>query len=591
MNSSQQYLSFYMPFMPDFRSMHLYPASLKVVGGKRWGYINSLGKIILPFQYEDAFDFQENGLAIVGKNELFGVIDQTGKYVVKPKYETINQFSEGRAVVVDKEGFKVINERGRLITDKAYQFIGTFEDDRALFANSDSKGNYLYGFLNRNGQEVIPNKYQSATDFNVGKAVVKVKEGQFALIDREGTVLHTYNYAYVGSYGDGLLVFQQSLNDKQGYMNEAGEVVIPAQFVTALSFQNGRAVVNISETYENKYGLIDKQGNFVIKPDYNDVNLLGEGRIAVGVANDSERPYIGSKYAIADFDGNLLTMFVYMDVSNYNNGFASANNNQNTFFIDRAGKVAENLPIVSGSGILSFDEELVKANVDYRLFYYNRAGGLVWAQNTIIPLNGQYRVFEQRYKPNKDYLVYYPQVKGMTDATTQQRVNKRLRELSVLKEVNPDVQLDYSYLGDFSVPFFKNVLLQLELNGYEYYFGAAHGMPTKDYVHVNLENGNFYELKDLFKPDSNYVKILSELVGKQIKNDEEYFYIFPDSYKGITANQSFYVTEDALYLYFSPYEIAPYAASFPTFKIPFAEIMPIINVEGEFWQAFHEEER
>jgi hypothetical protein len=42
-----------------------------------------------------------------------------------------------------------------------------------------------------------------------------------------------------------------------------------------------------------------------------------------------------------------------------------------------------------------------------------------------------------------------------------------------------------------------------------------------------------------------------------------------------------------LYIYFTPYEIAPYAAGFPTFKIPFTQILNIIDEEGEFWKAFN----
>jgi hypothetical protein len=96
-----------------------------------------------------------------------------------------------------------------------------------------------------------------------------------------------------------------------------------------------------------------------------------------------------------------------------------------------------------------------------------------------------------------------------------------------------------------------------------------------------------YKLKDLFKPGSDYVQELSRIVGKQIKEDPQYSYVFPDSYTGIAADQPFYVTDNALHLVFAPYEIAPYAAGFPTFTIPFAQIQDNINTEGEFWKAFH----
>lgn len=112
-------------------------------------------------------------------------------------------------------------------------------------------------------------------------------------------------------------------------------------------------------------------------------------------------------------------------------------------------------------------------------------------------------------------------------------------------------------------------------------------MPSKIYPHIDLVSGKFYELKALFKLNSNYVKVLSDNIGEQIKNNPEYSYVFPDAYKGIQEDRPFYVGKDALYIYFYPYEIAPYATGFPTFKIPYKDIMNIINANGEFWRAFN----
>nr|WP_236871143.1 hypothetical protein [Brevibacillus laterosporus] len=68
---------------------------------------------------------------------------------------------------------------------------------------------------------------------------------------------------------------------------------------------------------------------------------------------------------------------------------------------------------------------------------------MIYAQNTIIPLTKQYRVKEEKYQPNKDYLVYYPQIGGMANMVAQEQVNKRLKELSQVKKIDKDVQLDY----------------------------------------------------------------------------------------------------------------------------------------------------
>ncbi len=571
----------------DTRIINLYLAPIKSINGTKYGYINSKGEFTIKPQFDYAYDFQDNGLAIVSVNKHSGFIDSKGNYVLRPKYDSINQFSEGRATVIDKTGFKVIDESGRELTPKAYSFIGSFQNGRALFSDTADSGKYLYGYLDRQGREVVPLKYESASDFNNGRAVVKIKDKQFALIGINGDIIETYNYYFVGSPGEGLLAFQKDDGGKFGYIDFKGNVVLQSQYTGALPFESSRAVVNIAEDYNNKYGLIDRKGRYIIKPEYNQIDFLGEDRFAVGKAINTERPYMGSKYALVDINGNFLTDFIYNSLEKYNKGLASATDNKNTFFIDKSGKLVRTLPVVSGGGSLIIQGELVKAFVDNRTAYYDMNSKMVWQQNKVIPLSNQYKIIEEKFKPNKDYLVYYPQLLGITNKKIQQNVNNKLKQLSQVKNVPSNVQLESSYTGDFSVEFFIKNLLVLQLDGYDFAFGAAHGMPTRIYPHVDLVAGSFYELKDLFNANSDYVKVLSGIIGQQIKNNPEYNYVFPNTYKGIKPDQPFYVDENNLYIYFAPYEIAPYAAGFPTFKIPFKDIINIVNTQGRFWRAFN----
>ncbi|MHC0036172.1 WG repeat-containing protein [Pseudoneobacillus sp. C159] len=569
------------------RGINLFPAVVKGVGGNRWGYINHKGKFVTPLKYEDAGDFQINGLAVVKIRGKYGLINQYGQFIVHPKYDSINPFFEGRATVIDDKGFKVINERGRVLTKKAYSFIGNYQNGRALFSGTNEENQYLYGYLTKQGKEVVPLRYQSATNFSNGKAVVKKQDGYYQLINLSGKTLNTYDQAFVGELSEGLMTFQQENGGKFGFMNEQGETIIEPAFTGAQAFRNGRAIVNTDRQYGFQYGLIDRTGKLTIQPIYNDIKMLGENRVALGKAVEETAPFKGSKYAIADIDGNILTDFKFFNVQAYQNGYASATDGIHTFFLDKSGHVAKGLPIVKGNGTLTFEGELIKANIDMRLKYNNLKGLLVWSQNQVIRIDHRFRVVERKFNPNKDYLVYYPEVHGMRFPAAQKKVNQRLAELSAVKEMNPSKPLDSSYTGDFEVPFFRKRLIIFELNGYHYPFGAAHGMPSKIYAHVDLESGAFYALKDLFKQGSPYVKVLSDIIGEQIKTDPQYSYVFRDSYKGIAPHQPFYVDDNNLYIYFTPYEIAPYAAGFPTFKIPYNEIDTIINKEGPFWRAFH----
>lgn len=569
------------------RVIMLHPAPVKTANGVKWGYIDNKGSFSIEPKYDSADDFGENGIAIVKEKKLYGIIDKLGKYVLMPKYDSIDAFSEGRAVAVLGDIFRVIDEKGKELTVKPYTFIGSFKEGRAVATITDSQSNSLYGYLDREGKEAVPPKFEYAGDYNDGKAVVKISDNQYALIDLNGRILKDYKYAFVGDIGDGFLAFKQSEDGKYGYMDTNGNVVIQPRYTAAQPFSKGRAIINVTENYGNGYGLIDGKGNNIIIPQYNDISLLGDNRVAVGRAIHKDKPYLGSKFAVSDTDGKFLTDFIYNAVQNYEDGFASALNDEYTFFIDKNGNIANNLPMVSGSGTLNFEGDMIKAHVDHRISYLDKNGKVIWSQSTVIPLNNEYIVKDEKYKPNKDYLAYYPQIRGMKNVEAQDTVNNTLKELSQIKPIQSDLQLDYNYFGDFSVEFFKKNLLVMELWGYNYPLGAAHGVPTRTYAHVDLDSGKLYELKDLFKKNSNYVKVLSDIIQNQIKTNPEYSYVWLDSYKGIKENQPFYVMEDALYIYFYPYEIAPYSAGFPTFKILYKDIINIIDVNGEFWRAFN----
>lgn len=80
-------------------------------GKLKWGYINTKGEVIIPFEYdggndanefgkmEDVGDFSE-GLAYVCRNGKWGYIDKQGTVVIPIKYDIVSNFSEGYAQVI-----------------------------------------------------------------------------------------------------------------------------------------------------------------------------------------------------------------------------------------------------------------------------------------------------------------------------------------------------------------------------------------------------------------------------------------------------------------------------------------------------------
>ncbi|MGE5612792.1 MAG: WG repeat-containing protein [Bacillota bacterium] len=575
----------------------IYPALENYLGELKWGYIDSRGSFVIEPVFSEARRFQPNQRAIVGVNGKYGIIDTSGKYIAEPIYDNINEYSEKLAIARVGDGFVVLDEGGNIISEK-YYYIRGYKNSRAVFSIMNQEGAELYGYLDETGKPVVEPVYKSVTDFDEEQAAVKQADGTFALIDKDGNLIRTLEYNYVGGFSSGMARFAGEEEGKYGYLDKNGNVAIPPSFTYAGDFRGDLAVVDVSWEYPGeKVGLIDKTGKFVIPPQYSEILLLGEGMAALGIPKIADNPFAGSKFALATDKGKIMTDFIFYSIEPFKNGVACASDSISTFFIDKKGKRIETLPSVEGTGRMELLNGLVYADIDNREFYMNEQGSVIHRPLCCVVIESGIRVNEEKFRPNKDYIVYYPVLSNMENPGIEEKVNSRLRDLwtDILTiDVKPTDDLDYSYTCGFSIAWSRKDLLVLKKSGYNYSFGAAHGTPVVEYVHINTRTGSFYKLQDLFKKGSDYVGILSEIVGAKIRakveSDQDGTFLWPDMYEGIKPDQPFYLSGNSLNIYFGLYEIAPYAAGFPEFSVSFEEISDIIDKDGDFWRSFNNDQ-
>lgn len=118
-------------------------------------------------------------------------------------------------------------------------------------------------------------------------------------------------------------------------------------------------------------------------------------------------------------------------------------------------------------------------------------------------------------------------------------------------------------------------MLSLQINGLE---TAASGYNFSKVYHINKQTNKIITLKDIFKDDVDYVKILSDNVRnqmeEQMKNDESVSYFLnttpaDSNFKEIDKNQNFYFDENNnLVLSFDEYSVAPGYMGIVEFTIP-----------------------
>jgi hypothetical protein len=252
----------------------------------KWGYCDRSGKVIIPFQFEDAEPFSE-GMAKVGRNDdSFSVfIDTQGKVVTRPLDTVSSRFSEGLIPVRTDGKIGYANKQGEIVIAPKFDDGGDFSEGLAPVRMGE-----LWGYIDREQRMVIPPQFTDADSFHDGMASASIIKNP---IGDDASLSDTY-----------LMVMGRRRGEYAGYINRSGTFVIEPQFARAHPFSEGRAAVAVDsgKPLVRRWDIIDKSGKVVftvrLKPtDSSDAHEFSEGLIAVKV---------DSKWGYMDTDGRVV---------------------------------------------------------------------------------------------------------------------------------------------------------------------------------------------------------------------------------------------------------------------------------------------
>lgn len=163
-------------------SAQKHPSSPPVLFEKegKWGYLDPNGTAVIEPMYEDAAEFSE-GLAAVRLEGVWNFIDTSEHTVIDCHgYETVQSFHEGLAAVKRNGLWGYINKQGQEVIPPRFEIAGSFRERVAVV-----KQGRLYGYIDRNGEWIIPPQFEYAVNFRDGKAKVR-KEAKIHQIDKSG---------------------------------------------------------------------------------------------------------------------------------------------------------------------------------------------------------------------------------------------------------------------------------------------------------------------------------------------------------------------------------------------------------------------
>lgn len=116
--------------------------------GNTWGFADKSGKIVIEPKFESVEDFSE-GLAVVEINKKFGYINQSGQIVIQPQFDEAFGFEEGFAAVSINSKWGFINKKGNLVVKPQFERAYYFENGLAQVFVGTSMG-----YVNTHGKLV-----------------------------------------------------------------------------------------------------------------------------------------------------------------------------------------------------------------------------------------------------------------------------------------------------------------------------------------------------------------------------------------------------------------------------------------------------
>ena len=239
-------------------------------GNSRSGYFNVKGEMIVEGDFFPLYPFSE-GLAVVGVGigmafgegrgnikwnsqsqrehasiykGKYGYINKAGDFELPAIYDSASSFSEGLAVVTVEDKLVFIDKSGNIVLNAEYDYLELFSEGLAAVGILPGDGQNTSGFINKQGEYeiLLPENWFVEGSFSEGLAPVMNGRGKIAYIDKSGAPVIETDFDEGWEFSEGLAAVRSG--DKWGFIDKAGELVIPCTFpYIEASFRDGVAVV------------------------------------------------------------------------------------------------------------------------------------------------------------------------------------------------------------------------------------------------------------------------------------------------------------------------------------------------------------
>lgn len=321
-------------------------------------YLDKHLKEIIPFgKYETGETFNQNRIAIVSKNHKYGIVNEFGKEIVKPEYDTIEHpeesYHESEIFVAKHNNYLVLlDENGK----KIYNNIKDFSFDYCRLNNKIEKIYHIqdlngkYGAIDTKGKLIIPTIYDEFQNFGSNYNSIVNYKGKFGLIDSNNKI--TYPIENVLIYGDRRELDYYIIKNKD---NKFGIIDKNLKPIFNFDFQDLSPCFYDTKNrfiakQNNKYGVIDRAGRIIIPFEYSEMSNWVE----YGPGSNYHFVTKNNKKGLITKEGKTVIPVIY-DTLFYHN--------EKMIILSKDGKYG--VVTLENKGIIPFDYEKIYIEIPF----------------------------------------------------------------------------------------------------------------------------------------------------------------------------------------------------------------------------------
>lgn len=295
--------------------------------------------------------------------------------------------------------YLINSETGDCFSYSNADAIYGFSEGKVRYAVRDDESNYKYGYMDLEGNVLIEPQYDSASDFNDGRASVKVGDA-YSYIDESGNLICDFIYEKAGDFHGGYAnVYVDTryekvgniyieIPDGWGVIDKDGNVIVEPVWEYVETYDSysgddyiGSGIIFVKEN--GLAGLVSTDGKLILEPTYSKIEAPVDGICKVMGVDE--------KYGLISVDGSTILPAIYDYIYDFSDGLAyvyRTGKNEHYFceagYVDSSGKMVIDLVSMGYNDMLkggSFQDGIAvikaKQNGEYCSALIDKTGKLL----------------------------------------------------------------------------------------------------------------------------------------------------------------------------------------------------------------------